>query len=238
MSEPDRLDARLPFSGRKRKSEKFLRSSSLSRPINTAPYVAFKYYDIAKPMTYLPATLFAAPGVANRQWLKSLGPELEKVVREESHKAEEVFGEWNINDIKSKEEVCTSDASKADWIASATKRTITEKMDEDPAFYRQFSELLEEAIRDYREKRISEGDYLKNVVDLASRMARKDHGRQVPESINGDEDAQAVFGIVEPVVCTENSIHVSESPNVGDDDRAVLPLPGPIRLAVQVEEPT
>ena len=131
------MDARLPFSGRKRKSEKFLRSSSLSRPINTAPYVAFKYYDIAKPMTCLPATLFAAPGVANRQWLKSLGPELEKVVREESHKAEEVFGEWNINDIKSKEEVCTSDASKADWIASATKRTITEKMDEDPAFYRQ-----------------------------------------------------------------------------------------------------
>jgi C4-dicarboxylate-binding protein DctP len=69
-----------------------------------APYVAFKYYDIAKPMTYLPATLFAAPVVANRQWLKSLGPDLEKIVREESRKAEEVFGEWNINDIKSKEE--------------------------------------------------------------------------------------------------------------------------------------
>jgi TRAP-type C4-dicarboxylate transport system substrate-binding protein len=70
-----------------------------------APYVAFKYYDIAKPMTYLPATLFAAPVVVNRAWLKSLGPDLEKIVREESRKAEELFGEWNINDIKSKEEV-------------------------------------------------------------------------------------------------------------------------------------
>jgi C4-dicarboxylate-binding protein DctP len=69
-----------------------------------APYVAFKYYDIAKPMTYLPSTLFAAPVVVNRQWLKSLGPELEKIVREESHKAEDVFGDWNIDDIKSKEE--------------------------------------------------------------------------------------------------------------------------------------
>jgi C4-dicarboxylate-binding protein DctP len=69
-----------------------------------APYVAFKYYDIAKPMTYLPATLFAAPVVVNRQWLKSLGPELEKIVREESRKAEEVFGDWNIADIKSKED--------------------------------------------------------------------------------------------------------------------------------------
>ena len=69
-----------------------------------APYVAFKYYDIAKPMTYLPSTLFAAPVVVNRQWLKSLGPDLEKIVREESRKAEEAFGDWNINDIKSKEE--------------------------------------------------------------------------------------------------------------------------------------
>jgi TRAP-type transport system periplasmic protein len=70
-----------------------------------APYVAFKYYDIAKPMTYLPATLFAAPVVVNRRWLKSLGPELEAIVREESRKAEEVFGEWNISDIRSKEDI-------------------------------------------------------------------------------------------------------------------------------------
>jgi C4-dicarboxylate-binding protein DctP len=69
-----------------------------------APYVAFKYYDIAKPMTYLPSTMFAAPVVANRAWLKSLGPDLEKIVREESRKAEEVFGEWDLNDIKAKEE--------------------------------------------------------------------------------------------------------------------------------------
>jgi len=70
-----------------------------------APYVAFKYYDIAKPMTYLPSTMFAAPVVANRAWLKSLGPELEKIVREESRKAEEVFGDRDLNDIKAKEDV-------------------------------------------------------------------------------------------------------------------------------------
>ena len=67
-----------------------------------APYVAFKYYDIAKPMTYLPSTMFAAPVVVNRAWLKSLGPELEKIVREESRKAEEVFGAWDLDDIKAK----------------------------------------------------------------------------------------------------------------------------------------
>ncbi len=70
-----------------------------------APYVAFKYYDIAKPMTFLPATLFAAPVVANRAWLKSLGPELEKIVREESRKAEALFSDYNIADIKAKEDI-------------------------------------------------------------------------------------------------------------------------------------
>jgi non-ribosomal peptide synthetase-like protein len=47
--------------------------------------------------------------------------------------------------------------------------------------------------------------------------------------------------VTAPFARTENSIrvdHVSESPNVGDDDRAILPLPDPVRLAVQVEEPT
>src|SRR5262249_25019225 len=105
----------------------------------------------------------------------------------------------------------TSDASKADRIASATKRTITEKMDEDPAFYKQFSEMLAQTICDYREKRISEKDYLNNVVNLASRMARKDHGRAVPGSIKGDDDDEAVFGIVEPALTfTANGSGVSE----------------------------
>jgi len=42
-------------------------------------------------------------------------------------------------------------------------------------------------------------------------------------------------------VCTENSIrvdHVSESLNLRGDDRSLLPLPGPVRLAIQVERPT
>jgi hypothetical protein len=42
-------------------------------------------------------------------------------------------------------------------------------------------------------------------------------------------------------VCTENLIlidYVTESPNVNGDDRAALLVPDPVRLAVQVEEPT
>ena len=70
-----------------------------------APFTAFKYYDVAKPLTFLPATTLVAPILANRRFMKSLGPELEKIVREEAAKAEVLFGDWNLNDIKRGEEV-------------------------------------------------------------------------------------------------------------------------------------
>lgn len=114
------------------------------------------------------------------------------------------------------EETGVSEASRADRIASATRRAITEKMDEDPTFYRQFSELLEETIRAYREKRLSEREYLNGVVDLASKVARKDRGRDVPESIRGDEDAQAFFGILDGQIKTKGG-----EPVAGDDAAAI-----------------
>ena len=64
-----------------------------------------------------------------------------------------------VEDLKRKDIVASSPLtdeellSEADRIASATRRAITERMEEDPAFYRQFSEMLEETIQAYREKR-------------------------------------------------------------------------------------
>ena len=65
-----------------------------------AVLTAFKYYDIAKPMTYLPGTFLVAAGIVNRAWMKSLGPELEAIVREESIKAESVYSNWGVDDAK------------------------------------------------------------------------------------------------------------------------------------------
>ncbi|SHF01827.1 type I restriction enzyme, R subunit [Ruegeria intermedia] len=134
--------------------------------------------------------------------------------------AETIIEVVNINDpdaLKAVvEETGVSEASRADRIASATRRAITEKMDEDPTFYKQFSELLEETIRAYREKRLSEREYLNSVVDLASKVARKDRGRDVPESIRGDENAQAFFGILDGQLKTEGDELVA-----GDDVAAI-----------------
>lgn len=134
--------------------------------------------------------------------------------------AETIIEVVNINDpdaLKAVvEETGVSEASRADRIASATRRAITERMDEDPTFYKEFSVLLEETIRAYREKRLSERDYLNSVVNVASKVARKDRGRDVPESIRGDEDAQAFFGILDGQLKTEGDELVA-----GDDAAAI-----------------
>ena len=92
--------------------------------------------------------------------------------------------------------------SKADIIAHATKRAITEKIDEDPAFYEKFSRLIQQAIEDFRAKRISDLDYLIKVVDIRNKVVSKVHDT-IPVKLFGNEDAMAYFGVLKPFL--ENS---------------------------------
>ena len=86
-------------------------------------------------------------------------------------------------------------ASQADTIAHRTKKTIEERMDEDPAFYRKFSELLEEAIRAFRERRLADRDYLAQVSEIAEKiLTRSDDG--VPHALRHHDAAKAFFGVI------------------------------------------
>ena len=77
-------------------------------------------------------------------------------------------------------------ASKADTIAHRTKKTIEERMEEDPAFYRKFSEMLEDAIRAFREQRLADRDYLAKVSEIADAIrSRKDDNLPEVDSRNG-----------------------------------------------------
>ena len=68
-------------------------------------FTAFKYYDVAKGLTELPGQFLIAAGLVNRNWMKSLGPDLERVVREESQKAEKIFGTWGVEDVEKSRKV-------------------------------------------------------------------------------------------------------------------------------------
>ncbi len=111
-----------------------------------------------------------------------------------------IFDDKMFNQIKEEEGIYQNKkttASKADMIAHATKKAITEKMDEDPAFYKKFSKLIQKAIEDFRAKRISDLDYLNKVVDIRNKVVGKEHD-DIPDKLFGNEDAMAYFGVLKP----------------------------------------
>ena len=91
-----------------------------------------------------------------------------------------------------------SASSKADTIAFRTKRTIHDHMQKDPAFYRQFSELLEDAIRAFREQRLSDAEYLQKVEQIAKRV-RNRTGDDIPAALAHRDVAKAFFGVLQEV---------------------------------------
>ena len=86
-------------------------------------------------------------------------------------------------------------ASKADTIAHRTRRTIHERMDEDPAFFRKFSAMLEDAIRAFREKRLADRDYLAKVMEIAEAV-RTRSGDALPERLRTHDVAKALYGVM------------------------------------------
>ena len=92
--------------------------------------------------------------------------------------------------------------SKADTIAYRITRTISEKWDDDPIFYKKLSELLKEAIAKYSKQIIDEAEklkndnsYLKRVIEILT-MARTRTGDDIPVSILNNEVAKAFYGVV------------------------------------------
>ncbi len=90
-------------------------------------------------------------------------------------------------------------AARADTIAHRTKKTISEKMEEDPYFYRRFSKILEEAIEDFRSKRLSEANYLKQVSEVMNAILTRD-GDEFPAGLRHNENAKAFFGVVNEIL--------------------------------------
>lgn len=110
-----------------------------------------------------------------------------------------IFDEKMFGLVKEKQEVYAvkSTAARADAIAHATKKAITEKMEEDPAFYEKFSKLIQQAIDEYRAKRISDLEYLKKVTEIRHKIVTREH-EDVPAKLDRNEDAQAFYGVLKP----------------------------------------
>lgn len=71
-------------------------------------------------------------------------------------------------------------------------------MQEDPAFYRKFSEMLEDAIRAFREQRLSDAEYLRTVTEIAEKV-RNQTGDDIPQELAHHDVAKAFFGVLQDV---------------------------------------
>lgn len=82
---------------------------------------------------------------------------------------------------------------KADMIISRTKKTISEKWDEDPKFYKRFSRMLDKILEEYRKKRLSDAERLKKAQEVMAAV-RDRTGDDVPVILKNKEVAKAYFG--------------------------------------------
>jgi type I restriction enzyme R subunit len=86
-------------------------------------------------------------------------------------------------------------AAKADTILNQIKRTASARMDEDPAFYRKFSELVEETIQAYRQGRIDQLEYLR-LAEGGLAQVRAGRASGLPPQLLPYRDAPAYYGVV------------------------------------------
>src|SRR5690606_28043851 len=104
-------------------------------------------------------------------------------------------------------------AAKADTIAYRLKRTITERMERDPAFYRKFSDLIEDTIEAYRQGRISEAEYLQRMTDALDQV-RTGHDLSQPRKLARYRDAPAYYAILNEALA---EVAFGDSPEAKQD---------------------
>lgn len=132
-----------------------------------------------------------------------------------------IFDEKTFKEVKDGQGVNSkkTTAARADMIAHATKKVITEKLDEDPIFYEKFSRLIQKAIDDFRAKRISDLEYLSTVSQYREEVVQKRRDN-VPDALVGNDEALSYYEMAKDLiaannqnfkVCEEASVYIAEA---------------------------
>ena len=88
-----------------------------------------------------------------------------------------------------------TDRGKADSIRTRLTRTISEKSKEDPAYYKKFSTRIEETIEAYRNRRITDSEYLQKMQDIKEDFRKGNSGISYPTNIT-TENSRAFYGVI------------------------------------------
>ncbi|MFD2682599.1 type I restriction endonuclease subunit R [Bacillus seohaeanensis] len=120
--------------------------------------------------------------------------------------AEEVIRITNPVDILNEKafeeelERLDSKRAKADAIRTRLSKSVSTKWDENPAYYKKFSERIQEAIQEYKDKRISEAEYLNRMKDIMKDYRKGETADDYPDVIKENRDAQAFYGVTKDIM--------------------------------------
>lgn len=115
-----------------------------------------------------------------------------------SSEVEQITEQLDIHDKEKREEELVKtlgEAARADRIAHRLKATIAEKMEDDPAYYQRFSKLVQKAIDEWRDQRITEREYYLRLRHLDEQVGSYTE-EGMPDKLKGYESAKAYYHVV------------------------------------------
>lgn len=115
----------------------------------------------------------------------------------------------NKTDLEHELEELGTARAKADAIVSRMTKSISEKYDENPAYYESFSKLIEDTLKSYREKIISDAEYLNKMRQIISDYSKGNSGISYPESIRNNVHAQSFYGVISAIFSDLDDVDVS-----------------------------
>ena len=145
----------------------------------------------------------------------------------QADRVDHLTGEVNIMDksmvSEALEHYGKTPASKADFIAHQMKKSISENLDRDEAFYRKFSDLIEDTIKAFHEGRINEKEYLERILGTRNDL-EKGHLEGIPEELREAPQARAFFGALNSVLERQHTtgLHRSRLAQAGLDIAAIV----------------
>lgn len=104
----------------------------------------------------------------------------------------------NIMDTKDFEEELErleTPRGKADAIRTRLTKHISKQWQENPAYYKKFSERIQDILDEYKNKRISDAEYFQHMKDVKADYLKGDSGQTYPQVIKNNGPAQAFYGV-------------------------------------------
>lgn len=99
-----------------------------------------------------------------------------------------------------------SPRARADAIRTRLAKRIDKMWDEDPAYYKKFSERIDQILQEYKDKRISEADYLKLMTETMNEFRERRETFNYPEIIKNNAPAKAFYGVIAEDIGSYNAV--------------------------------